>query len=130
MKTRTCTRCKTEKPITEFYWLKRRGGEYLYHCKSCDRQRTRDARRGLREELLNHYSNKTLQCALCPENRIDVLDLDHINGGGIQHRAAFKTPQTFYLHLKKEGFPTGIRVLCRNCNWLEWIRRKEANYVR
>lgn len=52
---------------------------------------------------------------------LDVLDLDHINGGGRKDREGFKTPQAFYQHLKRAGFPEGLRVLCRNCNWLAHI---------
>ena len=82
-------------------------------------------RRKLRLDLLAHYSKGIMECGICAESRIDVLDLDHINGGGIQARAKFNTPFAFYIDLKRRDYPEGIRVLCRNCNWLEWIKRKE-----
>lgn len=121
-----CSRCKQDKPlITEYYFLGRRGGEYLSHCKSCDKERTKQVRQRLRIELLTHYGNGKIECEICKESRIDVLDLDHIDGGGIQHRAQYSTTQSFYHDLRKQGFPKGLRVLCRNCNWIEWIKRKE-----
>lgn len=125
-----CCRCGKPRPLTEFYRIKRRGGEYSPFCRSCDRKRTRKEGLALRKQLLWHYSKGRMKCALCPEARIDVLDLDHIKGGGIQHRARFKTPMAFYLHLRRCGFPKGLRVLCRNCNWLAWMRRKKKAYMK
>ena len=32
----------------------------------------------------------------------------------------------FWQELKNNGFPDGYQVLCRNCNWLKEIRRREV----
>jgi len=57
-----------------------------------------------------------MKCACCGEWRLEFLTLDHIDGGGNQHRKSGMTGRKFYLWLKREGFPPGYRVLCMNCN--------------
>lgn len=57
----------------------------------------------------------------CGESDVDVLALDHINGGGTKHRESLgstgKGGWTFYQYLKNNHFPEGYQVLCMNCNW-------------
>ena len=70
-------------------------------------------------DILSHYSgkNKNIECALCGNDRLEVLTIDHINGGG--HREQKKSGflgTEYYRYLAREGYPTGFRVLCMNCN--------------
>ena len=123
---RRCCKCEQVKKLSEFYRLGRRGGEYLCKCIVCERKRCREARRELRFELIRHYSRGKMCCEVCGENRVPVLDLDHIGGGGIKERAGFSSPQAYYQWLTSNNFPGGLRVLCRNCNWLAWIDRKDS----
>jgi hypothetical protein len=44
------------------------------------------------------------------------LTIDHINGGGRQHRLQAGVKGDFYTWLKRNGFPPGFQVLCWNCN--------------
>jgi len=74
----------------------------------------KEYRRKLRLEVLNHYTPKGLRCACCGEDHVEFLCIDHINGGGGQHRKSINGD--FYNWLKKHGFPKGFRVLCFNCN--------------
>lgn len=125
-----CSRCKKMKLRSEFIKLARRNGrEWSAHCRECDRKRCKKMRVDLRKELIAHYSKGKNCCAVCGENRLAVLDLDHIKGGGIEHRKQFPG-QKFYYALRRQGFPKGLRVLCRNCNWLAWIKRKGAKKCR
>jgi hypothetical protein len=64
--------------------------------------------------VLGHYSNQTFQCACCAESHLEFLSLDHINGGGHQHR---RTVRHVYPWLIKNNYPPGYRVLCLNCNF-------------
>jgi len=68
--------------------------------------------------VLSHYSGKNPKCAHCGITDIDVLSLDHINGGGNQHR---KVNPHSYRWAIKENFPDGFQVLCFNCNWKKRI---------
>lgn len=125
-----CTACEQTLPIECFYFLKRRAGEYSARCIPCGRMQGRVLRRTRRIALLSQYSpGGILQCAHCSESRVDVLDLDHIHGGGIQERKQHKSPLAYYKWLKDSGYPPGLRVLCRNCNWLAWIERKDRDMM-
>ena len=64
---------------------------------------------------LKYYSNNTLSCACCGENKLEFLAIDHIKGNGFKHRKEIKNPSIFYW-LIKNNYPKGFRVLCHNCN--------------
>ncbi len=69
----------------------------------------------LRQEVLSHYG-KVCQC--CGESRDEFMCIDHINGKGAEERRRLKIGGggNFYRWLKKNGYPSGYRVLCHNCN--------------
>jgi hypothetical protein len=64
------------------------------------------------------YTNGDPVCTCCSESRIEFLAIDHVEGGGNQHRKAIGLSggHGFYAYLAREGFPSGYRVLCHNCN--------------
>ncbi len=82
------------------------------------------------ESFRDHYSNiqrsarlrkKCLvldkyggECKCCGENRIEFLAIDHIEGGGTEHRKQLTTK--IYNWLKTNKFTSGFQVLCHNCN--------------
>ncbi len=74
----------------------------------------REYRRGVRLEVLTHYSKGEPQCVCCGEKILEFLCIDHINGGG--SRQSKKTGVNIYAWLRKNEFPLGFRVLCHNCN--------------
>lgn len=58
------------------------------------------------------------QC-VCGEKRLGALTIDHIGGGGKEHRAQIgSSGDLIYRWLIAHGFPPGFRVLCANCNIL------------
>ena len=58
-------------------------------------------------------------CGCCGDTNLEFLTIDHINGGGSKHRRGLRRVggDALYKELHKEGFPSGYRVLCMNCNW-------------
>ncbi len=68
--------------------------------------------------VLSHYSEGVPKCKCCSESDIDVLCIDHINGGGGEERRCLniKPGIEFYWHLIRNGYPKGYQVLCFNCN--------------
>jgi len=65
---------------------------------------------------MNHYGGR---CACCGINDLDVLSIDHINGGGRkQHQ---KEGPLRYNKLRRQGYPEGYQVLCMNCNQAKGI---------
>ncbi len=67
----------------------------------------------IREEVLRHYGDR---CVCCGESRIELLGIDHINGGGAAHKRQDPTAKSITKWLKKNGFPDGYEVRCHNCN--------------
>lgn len=127
-----CTRCLREQEIEKF-GINRNGDRFKY-CADCrayiasGRQRYRtdnplktreQADKALvryhrfRRECLQHYGE---ECACCTESRYEFLALDHIGGTGAKHRLELGTVN-ICRWLIKNGFPTGFRTLCHNCNF-------------
>jgi len=66
----------------------------------------------LKREVMSAYGGK---CQCCQEQELSFLSIDHINNDGAKHRKTVPGNQ-FYKWLKLNGFPSGYRVLCHNCN--------------
>jgi len=123
-----CARCKKPKPPVAFCIDRgRRNGRNCW-CKKCCRKYAQDHRekylpgkrksgrerhRKLRFEVLSHYSRGKPRCACCGIGILEFLGIDHINGGGVQHK---RLVRHVYMWLRKNNFPKGFRVLCHNCN--------------
>jgi hypothetical protein len=54
-------------------------------------------------------------CVCCAEREVALLTIDHVNNDGAAHRKLIGS--TLDRWLKKNGYPPGFQVLCRNCNW-------------
>ena len=67
----------------------------------------------LKEKVLLYYGS---ECNCCREKNKEFLSIDHINGGGAQHRKLIKHCN-FNRWLVKNNFPKGYRILCMNCNF-------------
>ena len=116
-----CSRCHQKKPKDRWKW-----------CEACrKRQRLaaqqwrlvhpeeskvyqREWYRAVRAEVLAHCGKG---CACCGEQTFEFLTIDHIDGGGRDHRDEVGKRGTEFLRwLRKNGYPKGYQVLCYNCN--------------
>ena len=85
-----------------------------------DRARPEDYFRQYRAECkfdaINAYGGA---CWCCGEKEIVFLTIDHIGGGGNQHRKdnKIRAGHSTYLWLQRNGYPDGFRVLCWNCQF-------------
>jgi hypothetical protein len=129
---KTCPRCKTEKDVSHFARSSRLKDGLQYYCIECSKaiNRAHNARRkglGLktysqkirrskREKVLVHYGGNPPRCQCCGETTFEFLGIEHLNGGGTQHRAQIGQGQ-IYVWLTTNGFPDGYGVLCHNCNF-------------
>lgn len=68
----------------------------------------------IRRDILSHYSHGTMICANCGESHLGFLEIDHINGGGKQHRREING--NLFKWLKDNNYPEGYQVLCSDCN--------------
>lgn len=145
-RSKRCTKCGVLKPIELFGRDRREPDGRSLRCRECwracerarlqdpeararkrayarywrAREKTRDAARRkaarelLRTEVLLAYGHR---CACCAEAVREFLCVDHIRGGGCQHRKSLGAGGRFYNWLKRQGFPRDeFRLLCHNCN--------------
>ena len=102
----------------------------LYHQANRTRRllRRRESDRILKVDVLTFYSvNGTHQCVKCGIADVDVLNIDHINGGGRKHREEISgnaLGQNLYRWLKRNDYPNGYQTLCANCNLKKAIEAK------
>lgn len=86
-------------------------------CDPCRARINRLCKRRISERkqtVITHYGGI---CECCGERNIKFLTLDHIDGGGSQKRLQRRLfGSGFYRIIIKEGFPSGLRILCYNCN--------------
>ena len=78
----------------------------------------------LKEAALHAYGGP--KCACCGEAEFAFLVLDHEQGNGNKERRDLGRRKDWggrdlYIHLKKNKYPSGYRVLCMNCNFGRYI---------
>ena len=86
-------------------------------------------RHKLKIEILEAYGGKNPICSCpgCDESRIEFLCIDHLNGGGSQHKQNIADrighgdkskvgSGQIRADLKRLGFPPIVQILCHNCN--------------
>lgn len=126
-----CHNCNHKHGCRDYYWKgeRRKADEDLsqhpltvavrrFNERHPERSREQAQKANLKRkaEVLAHYGGS---CACCGEGDLDVLSIDHINGGGCAHRRELKArgERFGYSWLKENGYPAGFRVLCLNCNF-------------
>jgi hypothetical protein len=66
----------------------------------------------LRAQVLEAYGGT---CALCSEDDPDLLQIDHVHGGGTKERKSVRGHR-FYAQVIRQGFPDHYRLLCVACH--------------
>lgn len=106
---------KVRERSRRYYWEHRE--ERVAYQRALDpaakNQRSKDWRVKLKAEVYSHYGDR---CACCGEANPMFLTLDHVNGGGYQHRKTVGGGLGMLLDIRKRGFPPEFQVLCFNCN--------------
>ncbi len=96
-----------------------RGHTRCQRCLDLASAHGRDYHARLKREVMEHYGGAA--CACCGESHLLMLTVDHVAQNGGEHRRqlghALSAGQKFYQWLRREGYPAGYRVLCRNCNY-------------
>lgn len=117
--TTACSSCGAEKAADHFRQCASCRARHAGYMRSYRAKRPnlvayhREWLRRRRETVLAHYGGS---CACCGESEFGFLALDHIGGGGGQHRAEVGQGSRMVDWIIREGFPDGFRVLCHNCN--------------
>lgn len=85
--------------------------------KNKDKLTEQTKARGLEQKkaVFAAYGGQKCSCpGGCEVVQLEFLSLDHIHGGGSQHRLEVKN---VYRWAIKNSFPPGFRILCMNCNF-------------
>lgn len=86
--------------------------EYMREWKRKEYQR-------LRRAAIDRYGPN---CACCGETEYAFMCIDHVNGGGGEHRRSMGNRVDIYTWLKRAGYPEeGYQVLCHNCNFAKSV---------
>lgn len=103
-----------------------RGKELTAKWREDNREHLREGQKirnaNVKYEVLSHYSVEDIPiCELCLAKGVRCVDtrlltIDHINGGGTEHRKEVGAGARFYRWLKRNNYPEGYRVLCFGCN--------------
>ncbi len=124
--TRKCIHCEHEKSIDDFYV--RKDGKRNNVCRQCHVAKTLECRNRHEEPNRSRrlvYERYRLlvmtklgsKCACCGETERGFLTLDHISGGGNEHKRSVGRGISFWRSVHNEGCPTDkYRILCYNCN--------------
>lgn len=114
-KEKLCGQCHVLKPTSSYHVCIGNKDHLHLYCKDCRNLDIKLKLRQIRKEVIERYGGRC-QCLPCGETRLQFLCIDHINGGGIEHRRNMKAP-SIYVWLKRNNCPTEeFRVLCFNCN--------------
>ena len=79
-----------------------------------------DTYRHARAEALRVLGNKCVRCGISDYR---VLQVDHINGGGVKFAKLGQTGYTLYIDVVRN--PSKYQCLCANCNWIKRYENKE-----
>ena len=108
-----CSTCREVKSAIEFESNAARPHGIQSYCRKC---RSVDLARRyieLREAIIAGYGGS---CSCCGESRYAFLDIDHVNGGGGQHRREVGSGRKYLMGIRNQNYPDSLRVLCSNCN--------------
>ena len=67
----------------------------------------------LKKECLDYYGG---YCSHCGISDYRVLEIDHINNDGAEHRRRDKKARNLFRWLRNNNFPPEFQILCANCH--------------
>jgi hypothetical protein len=136
MAEKQCSRCKRTLSFDNFHRNKTKPDGYQRECKACRKEidtndkmsrRKQRGRKKLKGEVLGHYCAQGIACRQCGFSDIRALTLDHVNGGGSEHKREINViGSRFYHWIKQNGFPEGYQVLCMNCQFIKRLEKGEC----
>lgn len=78
-----------------------------------------------RQIVLAVYTKQTFKCQKCGFDDMNCLVLDHVNDDSWHNHNPYTCGSENYSEAIRENFPDKFQVLCRNCNWLKELERRQ-----
>tara|TARA_Y100000310_G_scaffold309125_1_gene352923 strand:+ start:373 stop:915 length:543 start_codon:yes stop_codon:yes gene_type:complete len=72
----------------------------------------------LKVKVLEYYGDGKCACVKCGYDDIRALSIDHIDGGGNDHRRKERIGNLYHWLWKNE-YPDGFQTLCMNCQFIK-----------
>ncbi len=76
----------------------------------------------LKVKVLTHYGGGKCKCIICGFADIRALSIDHIEGGGNEHRRTMGR-SNIYKWLVENDYPEGYQTLCMNCQFIKRYKK-------
>jgi hypothetical protein len=118
---RTCTKCKVAKPVSEFYPNKNGKDGFGTWCKKCNHANSSANAKKMREATLAYLGNQCVQCGFSDSR---ALHIDHVNGGGNKDRHE-RSWYMIYREILLGESDEKYQLLCANCNMIKRVVNKE-----
>lgn len=139
MQTKYCSKCKTEKSVSEFNKNRSRKDGLQSSCRECKKKYCKDhynknkeyyleKNRRCRERSIEWYNEfkKTLECKECGERHISCLEFHHRNPEEKEFCVSLFIRQNISIKRVKEEIEK-CDVLCSNCHRkLHWEENHDA----
>lgn len=156
---KVCKMCKIDKPLSDYPVDRSHSDGHKTACEPCNIMRNKqyyqnsatskakyranhrvETNQYHREQciktkilVMTHYGDGKCSCLLCGESRLPCLTIDHVNGGGNEHRRKIKrgngTGLHFYTWLVENCYPEGYRTLCWNCQFIVEDEKRKIKYL-
>lgn len=95
---------------------------YKTFSSSSDKKWRKNYREKQRKQIIQHYGGKFPKCVKCGFDNIKCLEIDHINNDGAKQRKKVGGNEELFRWIVKNNFPKDYQLLCRNCNWLKYLK--------
>ena len=126
-KTKICSKCKRELPLSAFPWRDKTKGTYRAECKECHSNYMKQKYQQKKEEVQELKSQ--MACAKCGETRGYVLDFHHIDPKNKENTIARLTSNTSNINKVYDEIKKCI-VLCANCHReFHYLQKRNENFT-
>lgn len=112
-----CARCGKTKPINEYFKNKARSDGVSGYCKICQQEANAVHQRDQRQQVLDALGGARCVADGCEWTDVRALTVDHIDGGGTQHRIDAVSTWGVFKHVL--AHPDEYQVLCWNHNQIK-----------
>jgi len=96
-------------------WLKHLRCSNAGVCYTDSMNKSTRSSRNTKLDVVRHYGNR---CSCCGESNIDLLTIDHTDGGGCKHLRiiGYNRGTEFYRWIINNNYPDYLQLMCWNCN--------------
>lgn len=117
-----CPRCKSVKPVGEFYKNAARRDGLAPWCAVCFLEAGKESRQKLRRQVIEHLGGCCAKCGYDADIR--ALQIDHVAGDGhIERRNGVVNNKMLRAALADTN--NRYQLLCANCNFIKRIENNE-----